>query len=56
MHPNTKPEPTATEPAQKPEPKKPERTKPRPTDAASRAKWKHERAVALGDKKPAPKA
>lgn len=36
-------------------PKKSERTKPRPTDKASREKWKHERALALGDKKPEPK-
>lgn len=46
------------EPAEAPiaaAPKKSPRTQPRPTDKASRAKWKHERALALGDKKPEPK-
>jgi len=46
------PAPAAEEPKAKP---RAERTRPRPTDKASRAKWKHERAIALGDK-PAPKA
>jgi hypothetical protein len=36
--------------------KTPRTTTPRPTDAASRAKWKRERAIALGDLPAPPKS
>lgn len=42
------PTPETTQEAAAAAPESP-RTAPRPTDAASRAKWKRDRAIALGD-------
>ncbi len=48
--------PEAMPVAEAPKPVKPSRTKPRPTDDAARAKWKRERAIALGDLPAPPKS